>query len=997
MRRILLLMFWLGAAASHASGDEPDYSAELPRVPATEPDQALGTFAVIPPFHMELVAAEPIIADPVAMAFDENGRLFVAEMRDYSEQDHDSLGVIRLLVDRDDDGVFDDSTVFAKELSWPTAVTCWDGGVFVGAPPHLFYLKDTDGDGVADLRKTVYTGFGRGNVQGMMNSLRWGLDHRIHGAGSTAGGSILFTGDPESKPVTLGRHDFAFDPRTFEFDVTTASAQHGMCFDDWGHKFVCSNSDHIQQVMYDDDLIARNPYLKARGAAVSIAEDGPQGPVFRTSPVEPWRIVRTRLRVQGLASGPIEFGGKVSGYFSSATGVTIYRGDAWPADWLGCAIIGDVGSNLIHRKRLQTGKLPFVARRVDQNVDFVTSTDTWFRPVQFENGPDGALYLADFYRETIEHPASLPESIKKHLDLTSGRDRGRIYRIVPDGFQHRKAPRLGDATTAELVGSLAHPNAWHHETAARLLYERQDKTAVPLLNEMASRFEANDAEAAGGGSLSRARVQALWTLDGLNALSDEILADAMRNSSARVRENAIKLARPRLAGSAGLRQTLFGLARTADPWVRYEVAFALGEIVHAKDVPQQDRQLAIDELAVLALGYLGYVDWIPMAALSSLSGHEADVMATYRDTNSPTPVWREFAAIVARRAKPDEVARVADRLEDVPDSAMARATLDAWFAEPNRVVRDALNAMSRPRLREVVAGRLEQAHRTVQDEDASESTTVGALKTLRLATFADARAAFLDLADGRHSPRIQQSAVELLSGYDDPSVASLLIDAWPRLSPAVRETVANVLTSNATRATALLEAIAAKDLDAGALPQTARQLLQQHPDAEIRRLAVKSLAETAVSKRDDVVRDYRRALDLQGNVTRGQALFEKHCATCHKLGGKGYEVGPNLAAIKTRGAEFILLNVLDPSREVNPQFVNYTLVTKNGEVKTGMIASESPTAVTFKRAEGTAETVLRLDIDELRSTGQSLMPDGFEKQLDPQALSDIVALLMSLE
>lgn len=998
MQRALLLMCLLGFATSHASADEPDFSDELPRIPATEPDAALGTFAVIPPFRMELVAAEPIVADPVAMAFDENGRLYVAEMRDYSEQDKDYLGVIRLLVDRDDDGVFDDSTVFAKELSWPTAVACWDEGLFVGAPPHLFYLKDTDGDGVADLRKTIYTGFSRGNVQGMMNSLRWGLDNRIHGAGSTAGGAITFTGDPDSQPVTLGRHDFAFDPRTFEFDVTTASAQHGMCFDDWGHKFVCSNSDHIQQVMYDDDLIARNPYLKARGAAVSIAEDGPQGPVFRTSPVEPWRIVRTRLRVQGLASGPIEFGGKVSGYFSSATGVTIYRGDAWPADWQGCAIIGDVGSNLIHRKRLDTGKLPFVARRADQNVDFVTSTDTWFRPVQFANGPDGALYVADFYRETIEHPASLPESIKKHLDLTSGRDRGRIYRIVPEGFQHRPTPSLSNASTAELVGYLAHPNAWHRETAARLLYERQDQSAVLLLNEMASRFETSNAEAAaGGGVLSLARVHALWALAGMDALSDDILADALLRSSARVRENAVKLAMPRLAQSAELRQRLFGLARTADPWVRYEAAFALGEIASAKDVPADDRQKAIDELAVLALGYLGYVDWIPMAALSSLSGFEADVMATYQAPNYPTPVWRDFAAIVARRAKPDEVARVADRVEALPDSAMAKATLDAWFAAPNPVVRDALNAMSRPRLRDVVTSRLAQARRTVQQTDAADKEKIAALKTLRLAPFGDAKAAFLALADGRHSPDIQRSAVELLSVYDDPAVASLLVEAWPRLSPAVRETVATVLTSTAERANVLLDAITAGEFDAGALPQSTRQLLQQHPNSKVQRRAADAFVSSALSKRDDVVQEYRRSLELRGDVARGWALFERHCAVCHKLGGTGHEVGPNLAAIKTRGAEFILLNVLDPSREVNPQYVNYTLVTTNGEVKTGMIASESPTAVTLKRSEGAAETILRLDIDELQSTGQSLMPDGFEKQLDPQALSDVITFLMSLD
>ncbi|MBA3311816.1 MAG: c-type cytochrome [Planctomycetota bacterium] len=1003
---------------AQAATEESDFSAELPRIAATEPEDALDTFAVVRPFRMELVAAEPIVADPVAMAFDENGRLYVAEMRDYSEQDREYLGVIRLLVDRDDDGVFHDSTIFAKELSWPTAVTCWDGGVFVGAPPHLFYLKDTDGDGVADLRKTIYTGFGRGNVQGMMNSLRWGLDNRIHGAGSTSGGSIVFTGDPDSKPVALGRHDFAFDPRTFDFEATTASAQHGLSFDDWGHKFICSNSDHIQQVMFEDKLIARNPYLKAPGGAVGIAADGPQGPVFRTSPVEPWRIVRTRLRVQGLAPGPIEFGGKVSGYFSSATGVTVSRGDAWPAEWNGAAIIGDVGSNLIHRKRLATNELPLVASRVDQNVDFITSTDTWFRPVQFENGPDGALYVADFYRETIEHPASLPESIKKHLDLTSGRDRGRIYRIVPEGFIHRPTPELGEATTAELVGYLTHPNAWHRESAARLLYERQDATALPLLKRLAkwngaSEFESSEnglvppasnpsttsAERHGGCSLLNAaplaRMHAIYALDGLGALTDEMLADALVDSSARVRENAIKLARSRAPRSADIRERLLSLASDQDRWVRYETAFSLGEIVHGKDVPPPDTRAAIEKLSVLLLGYVGDSDWTPIAALSSLSGREAEVLATYPD--NPSPYWSDLAAIVARRGKPDELALVADRLEQILNSTMATATLDAWFAAPNAAVRKTLNSENHPKLRAAVANRLEGAKRTAVREDALLAARLGALQTLRLAPFSAAVKAFDALADGRQPPELQRAVVELLRQYDDPGVAARLIDAWPRLSPFVRETVATALTTTSANATGLLDAIEAEAFDAGALPQATRQLLREHPDEAIRERATTLLADTALAKRDDIITAYRPVLEMTGDVKNGQALFAKQCAVCHKLGGVGHEVGPNLAAIKTRGAEFILLNVLDPSREVNPQFVDYTLVTTDGVVKTGMIASESPTAVTLKRSEATTETVLRLDVEELHSTGRSLMPDGFEKQLDQQAMADLIAYLLSLE
>ena len=985
---VLFVFFAMLTYAKPVVSQEPDFSAELPRIPATEAVDALGTFAVLPPFKLELAAAEPLVASPVAMAFDENGRLYLAEMRDYSEQDEDFLGTIRLLTDTDGDGVFDDAKVFAKELSWPTAVCCWDGGVFVGAPPHLFYLKDTTGDGVADVRKTVFTGFSRGNVQGMMNSLRWGLDNRIHGAGSSMGGTITSPERPDMKPVTLGRHDFAFDPVTLDFEVTTTSAQHGMSFDDWGHKFICSNSNQIQQVMFKDELIARNPYLKAPGGAVSIAADGPQGPVFRTSPVEPWRIVRTRLRVAGLAPGPVEFGGKVSGYFSSATGVTIYRGDAWPAEWQGSAIIGDVGSNLIHRKKLDRDALPFVAKRVDENVDFVTSTDTWFRPVQFENGPDGALYVADFYRETIEHPKSLPESIKKHLDLTSGRDRGRIWRIVPEGFSHRPAPKLADATTAELVALLTHPNAWHRETASRLIHQRQDQAAIPLLEELARSTAAkSDRPHARGRDLAAlGRLHALFALDGLDKLQDALVAHVLRDPHARVRENAVALAMERFQKSPEIRERLSELAADPSEWVRYQTAFALGGIVYSEETPQSDRNRAVAALSRLLLEPGSR--WMRIAALSSLSGHEADVLSEY-GAGAPTarsPGWSELAAIVARRGKTEELGRVADRIEQEPNSVMAAATLETWFADPTPAVRKVLADESRPQLRRAVTARLGAAKETALDSAADPKPRLAALSLLRLAPLETAAEAFDELADGRHPPELQRAAVELLSGYDSPAVADRLIAAWTRLSPSVREIVAESLTSNAAAASQLLDAIEAKRFDAGALPEAKRQLLREHPDPEIRQRSATLLAGTALAKRDAVVKDYRSALSLPGDAAKGAAHFKQHCAVC-----------PNLAAIHARGAEFILLNVLDPSREVNPEFVDYTLVTTEGVVKTGMIKSESPTAVTLQRAEGVSETVLRLDIDLLQSTGRSLMPDGLEKQLDQQAMADVIAYLMSLE
>jgi putative membrane-bound dehydrogenase-like protein len=463
-----------------------DFASELPRIAPREPAEALATFQVVEGFRIEQVAAEPLVASPVAMAFDADGRLYVVEMRDYSEQDKERLGRVRLLEDSDGDGRFDKATIFADDLSWPTAVTCWDGGVFVGAAPVIHYLKDNDGDGKADERRVVYSGFSRTNVQGLLNSFQWTLDNRIHGSASSNGGLVTRPDVADFKAVSVSGRDFSFDPRTLALRSESGGAQHGMTFDDWGRKFVCSNSDHIQMVMFEDRYLARNPAASAPSSRTSIAADGPQAEVFRTSPIEPWRIVRTRLRVTGKAPGPIEGGGRAGGYFTGATGTTIYRGDAWPAEFAGQSFTGDVGSNIVHRKILEPDGVGFVARRADKGREFVASSDNWFRPAQFANGPDGALYVIDVYREVIEHPASLPPEIKKHLDLTSGRDRGRIYRIVPNDFRARPPARLSKMSTEELIAQLESRNGWTRDTASRLVYERQDRAAIGPLERLAA-------------------------------------------------------------------------------------------------------------------------------------------------------------------------------------------------------------------------------------------------------------------------------------------------------------------------------------------------------------------------------------------------------------------------------------------------------------------------------------------------------------------------------
>lgn len=966
---------------------EKDYSGELPRIPAVEPAEALKTFKVQPGFRIEQLAAEPLVNDPVAMCFDEDGRLYVVEMRGYSEEPDDLLSQVRLLEDGDGDGRFDKSTVFADKLSWPTAVICYGGGVYIGDAPDIFYCKDTDGDGKADVREKVFTGFGKSNVQGLMNTFAWGLDNRIHGATSSSGGKISPADDPKATPVTVNGRDFAFDPRTKAFAATSGGAQHGMSFDDWGRKFVCSNSDHIQQVMFEDRYLARNPYLSSPSPRLSIAADGPQAEVYRVSPVEPWRIVRTRLRASGAVPGVVEGGGRAAGYFTGATGVTIYRGDAWPKQPYELAVVGDVGSNLVHRKKLEPNGLEFIARRIDEKSEFVASTDIWFRPAQFANAPDGTLYIMDVYREVIEHPASLPPIIKKHLDLTSGRDRGRIYRVVPEGFKQRKPPRLSNASTAELVATFEHPNAWHRETAARLLFERQDRAAIGPLTKLAAESKS-----------PLGRMHALYALAGLDALQPAVVLRALDDEAPGVREHAIKLAEHLIGDSADVREKLLVMTGDENLRVRYQLAFTLGEL---KD---DDRLEALAKLARSDAGDR----WMRLAIESSLAegGGQVFVELASDEKFRGSSAGRVLLADLARQAgasnREAEIAAVLKALGSVPVKEQATAAaivrgLSEGLAQRGSPLSKVLASDPQGKAAKVFDDLLASARKTAADAEQTPVARAQAVQTLSLGAFADGKETLTELLDNRQPQDVQVAALATLARFNDPGVAELVLAAWPALSPRLRVQAGETLFARPDRILALLAAIEAGEVNAGDVDPARLKQLASHKNPAIREQAEKLLAKLKLGRRQDVVDAFRDVLDMPGDAERGKLAFKKVCAACHKVGDVGYEIGPNLATIQSRGAEAILVNMLDPSREVNPQFVNYALITDDGRTITGMIAAETATSVTLKRAENATDTVLRINIDELRGAGMSLMPEGVEKQLSKQEMADLIAYLLSLK
>jgi len=973
--------------AAEADSLQRDYTDELPRTAPTPPDRVGTTFQIEDGFRIELVAAEPLVADPVAVAFDEFGRMFVVEMRGYSEDRDKDLGQVRLLEDTDQDGRFDKSTVYADHFEWPTAVACYDGGVFVGAAPDIFYLKDTDGDGKADVRRKVFTGFGHSNVQGLLNSFRWAMNNVIHGATSSSGGAVRKVDDPQGQPVVLRGRDFSFDPATLDLRATSGGAQHGLSFDRWGDKFVCSNSDHIQFVAFDDRYVARNPYLKAPNPRRSIAADGPAADVFRISPVEPWRIVRTRLRVKGIVTGPIEGGGRPAGYFTSATGVTIYRGDAWPDAYRGSALVGDVGSNLVHRKRIEWSGIVPVARRTEAGREFLASRDIWFRPVQFANTPGGNLLVIDMYREVIEHPLSLPPVIKKHLDLTHGRKRGRIYRIAAITSARKQQPVMpGRAHGAALVDLLDSANGWHRETAARLLCQQRDRAQTERLEQLCRH-----------GARPAGRVRALHVLSSLGWLRGDVVLDCLNDVNPRVREHAVRVSEPLLRTDPRLQQRLIAMADDPQLRVRYQLAFSLGEFTgRARD----------HCLAKLARKD-GHNAWIRMAIFSSLA-EGADVVLTelladtsFRATDDGRTILAELAREIAARGRPPEVLALIRGLNELTarDATLAGRLITSatqGAGSKGNAFKQQLAAASAGRSARLIDAMLAESRKAAAADDVTIARRVEAIRGLAIGSFAADGQLLVDLVDPRQPPAVGRAALSTLGRFRDPAVATLLIDRWASLGPSLRGEVLQTLFSRETWVNALLDAVKSRQLSPSEIDVAHVRYLLSYPHATVRKEAERLFHAPRPGRRQEVVEAYRGALERTGDANRGRQVFRKNCSTCHRLEGYGHEVGLNLNAIRNRGPETILISVLDPNREVDPKYLTYQAQTTDGRVLSGMIASETATSVTLKRADAVTDTILRVDIDDLRSTGLSMMPEGLEKEIDPQAMADLIAYLMSL-
>lgn len=969
-----------------------DPSKDLPRYPAVEPKEAPATWQVKKGFKLELAANEPQVRSPIAICFDERGRMFVCEMIDYSEMRDVTphLGRISMLEDKDGDGFFETSKVFADDLPWPTGLIWANGGLYVGATPDIWRFEDKDDDGKAEVREKVYTGFGTGlkilNVQGLMNSFQWGQDNRIHVlAGGGNRGVIKCLKKPELKEQELGGKDFWFDPLTHEFGLELGGAQYGMSFDNYGRKFGCSNSDHLQYWLYDDRYTPRNPFYDMPPSRRSIAVDGGAAEVFRISPDEPWRIIRTRWRIAGVVKGSVEGGGRVSGYFTGATGTTIYRGDAYGPEFVNNSFSGDAGGQLIHRKiiRYATDGINLEGERPadEHGFEFAASKDTWVRVVNFANAPDGCLYVCDMYREVIEHPWSIPDELKKHIDLNSGNDRGRIWRIVPDRAVERKGQKvtLASASTEELVKTLGHTNGWHRDTAQRLLYEKQDKALAPMLKARLTP-ESSELE----------KIHVLNALAPLQRTDIEVVEKMLGDSSPQVREKALLLG-TQIRGEAKITAAVDKLGRDESARVRFTYAplihrtfEGLPGIAGTTPEARQADMLKRDGGNPLML-----------AAILGSEGTDAGKLLDLL-SSQPKPALSDAVAVallgMIGQQKDDKALAFAIKLlaEPTTSATLRQSGLKALAEGLRRGGSSIAKADKAGKLAAVFT----QAANTAQDAQAPESSRVQAVELLALATREQAETALQAGLKAEQPERLQTAAVKSLNELLGKAANTPLLSAWSGLKPKAREGALTALLAREDGALAVLEMMGSKthpepqDLSASQV-----QALAKHKNASIAKLAATALKSVIPPSREEVAKTYAPSVSMKGDAKAGQNHYISRCMACHQASGMGIEVGPNFTTVKTKGRDALLTAILEPHKEVASQFIAYTVYTKDGQTVQGVITADDASSMTLKMMGGAVVTLQRANIQGSSSSGQSLMPEGLEGGLSVQDMADLLSFI----
>ena len=946
------------------------YNDSVPASPLT-PEEALHSFTVPEGFSVELVASEPLIADPVNFAVGADGRLWVVEMADYprgANDDGKPGGRVKVLTDTNGDGRYDKAELFLEGLNYPTGVLPWREGALVSSVPDIFYARDTDGDGRCDEREMLYTNFSPANPQHQMSGFTRGLDNWVYLACGDDNGEVLCV--KTGKKVSISGRDARIFPLTGLLETVSGRSQYGRCRNDWNHWFGNTNGEPLLNFVMDDRYLARNPYVPAPSPKVAMTDPPVAPPVYPTS--------RTVNRYNDMFD---------ANRFTSACSPLIFRDTALGEGVHGEGFICEPVHNLVSRLMLTPDGVTYRGSRHpdEQSSEFFSSSDPWCRPVRLATGPDGALWVADMYRQVIEHPEWIPEDWQVKLDLYAGRRQGRIYRVFKNDTRPATVFNLAKLDSTALLKELGVSNGWRRDTAQQLLVERGDMSVVPALRKMV----AEDSRPLG-------RLHALATLEGLDALTAERLLVAFGDSDSHVVAWAIKLAEPLLASNPALADRLLELENHTDAHVRLQLALTLGEI---------DRSEAGAVLLKLALQN-PEDSWLRAAVISS-STRFADGMlaAMLKDVNTVGASASLLQDLIATSLAGDaaEGAELVIRAVLPPTGSSEvqewqyRAFASCLSALQKRKVSWDSVVQEKPDLAKAAQPMFASARKLARDESAVLDQRLAALHLLgnESTKQADDLTMLSDLLSPREPPELQRLAVQIMAEIRPDDLADRLLADWSSRGPRLQADILAVLLLRDEWVKNLLAALTNGSVSPNDIDASSRWRLLGYRATHVRAAALKIFGEGAASTRSEVLAEYVTTASLQGNLENGEKLFAKNCAVCHRHGKVGTDVGPKLAALKNLSSEFLMTAILDPNRAVDGKYHTYTLVTEDGLQQSGLIAAETANSIELIDAQGKKHTILRIDIEQLRRSGISLMPEGLEKELTPQGLADVMEFVRS--
>jgi len=962
-------------------------------------------------FELKLVATDPVIKRPICINWDERGRLWIAETVDYpNEMKKEGEGRDRLVIceDTDGDGVIDKTTVFADKLSIPTSFTFARGGVIVHQAPHTLFLKDNDGDDKADERKILFTGWSTGDTHAGPSNLQYGLDNWIYGIVGYAG----FNGEVggEKHDFRTGFYRMKPDGSKLEFLRNTNNNSWGVGFSEEGHLFG-STANGCPSVYLP---IPNRYYEGVRGWSSSVL-----GNIAPDAVMHP---ITDKVR-------QVDWHGK----FTAGAGHALYTARTYPQTyWNRTAFVNEPTGHLTATFTIQKDGTDFTSRN---SWNLLASNDEWTSPIVAEVGPDGCVWIVDWYNFIVQHnptPAGFKTG-KGSAYETELRDKthGRVYRLVPKDGKLGEKLDLSKASPKELVAALKNDNLFWRRHAQRLLVERGKKDVVQALITLAKDESVDEI------GLNVGAIHALWTLQGLGAINGShrevvelVQTIAKRHKSAGVRRNAIQVLPNGFetimvhVNEVNPTPTFLEALKDPDLHVRLSALLTLAESNHnGQDVGPS--------LLAFAQSSENMADrWLYDGLIAAAANHDDSFLRAVAALRE-LPAGKADAAIAivaesyARGGQKSErlgdlltsLSKAEPKIADTLISAFAKgwpkntkAKLSDADEQSLETLLNRLEPAARPKLLRLAvtwgSGRLEKyvgeilvnLKATLDNDKAAEKERLDAARQLLELRPDDAKqsAGLLELLSPRSSPTLANGIVELVGASASPATLASLGAKLPALPPSVRSVALRSLLSRSESTKLVLDALDKGTVQLAELSLDQRQALASNKDKQIAARAKKLLERGGglpSADRQKVIDDLEFVAKKTGDPANGKILFKKHCVVCHTHSGEGAKVGPDLTGMAVHPKHELLIHIMDPSRSVEGNFRLYQLILEDGRSLQGMLASETKTSLELIDAQAKKHVIQRADVEQITATAKSLMPEGFEKQMTPTEVGDLLEFL----